>query len=299
MNPTDLLTGYSKAMHSTWFHYKPNGLLFDCGEGVALGLSTKIYAVNTVLLGHGHLDHIMGLPGFFFIRSAAKGDNAKPLRVVYPKGDRDIARLREFIEASFLPPHELKFPVTWQEVGVGDVIPLGEKRYAQTFATRHDPTRLSVGYRVMENRQTMRPEFMGLSRDEIKAKLLAGESITQDNPRNVLTYTGDTTVQDVAEYDQAELLIHECTFLNREDVRYDSHSLLEDVLECVKKYHPKNLLLNHFSVRYSPAMCGAATRTKAKELGLDFPVWVQYGEHCWKAHDPSDANEEETIKGEM
>ncbi|MFT2536471.1 hypothetical protein ACMWQD_29250, partial [Escherichia coli] len=70
----------------------------------------------------------------------------------------------------------------------------------------------------MENRQTMRPEFMGLSRDEIKAKLLAGESITQDNPRNVLTYTGDTTVQDVAEYDQAELLIHECTFLNREDV---------------------------------------------------------------------------------
>lgn len=297
MNPTDLLTGYSKAMHSTWFHYKPNGLLFDCGEGVALGLSTKIYAVNTVLIGHGHLDHIMGLPGFFFIRSAAKGDNAKPLQVVYPKGDKDIIRLREFVEGSFLPPHTLKFPVTWTEVGVGDIIPLGDKRYAQTFATRHDPTRMSVGYRIMESRQTMKKEFLGLPRDEIKAKIEAGENLFDVNPRNVLTYTGDTTVQDVAEYDQAELLIHECTFLNREDVKYDSHSLLEDVLGCVGKYKPKNLLLNHFSVRYSPAMCGAATRSKAKELNLDFPVWVQYGDHCWKAYDPADKTEDtETIK---
>lgn len=286
MNVAELLTGYSKAMHSSWLHYKPNGLLFDCGEGVALGLSTKIYAIETVLIGHGHLDHIMGLPGFFFIRSAAKGDNSKPLQVVYPKGDKDIVRLREFIENSFLPPYELKFPVTWTEVDAGDIVHIGGQRYVQTFATCHDPNKMSVGYRIMENRKKLKKDLLNASEKIIKEKIAVGEDVFDVIPRNVLTYTGDTIVQDVAEYDQAEILIHECTFIDPKDVKYNSHSLLEDVLKCIVKYKPKNLLLNHFSVRYSPAMCGAAVQTKALEMNLDFPIWLQYGEYCWRAYDP-------------
>lgn len=284
-NPIELITGYSKAMHSTWFYYKPNGLLLDCGEGVALELSTKIYAINTVLISHGHLDHIMGLPGFFFIRSSAKGDNTKPLQIIYPKGDKDILRIRKFIEDSFLPPHELKFPVTWTEVNVGDTVSIGNKRYIETFATKHDSTRLTLGYRIMESRQTLKKNLIGLSHDEIKKKINNGDHITDDNPRNVLTYTGDTTVQDVKEYNQAELLVHECTFIDRKDIKYDSHSLLEDVLNCVKKYEPKNLLLNHFSVRYSQEMCTAAIKKQAKELEINFPIWMQYGENCQKVFD--------------
>lgn len=303
MNVTDILTGHSKAMHSTWFHYKPDGLLFDCGENVAIGLSTKIYAINTVLLGHGHLDHIMGLPGFFFIRSSAKGDNAKPLRVVYPKGERDILRLKTFIDGSFTTPHTLKFPVTWTEIEPGQEIELGKGRTVKAFATKHDATRLTVGYQLREMKKKLKPtlELAAAGGDRgaaIKARFAAGEEVYDYVPRNVLTYSGDTVVQDVPEYDQAELLIHEATFLNREDVKHDSHSLAEDVLAMVKKYRPKNLLLNHFSVRYSPAMCGAVTRAKCKELAIDFPVWVQYGEHCWLAYDPKEPVTEDPTEKE-
>lgn len=293
MNLTDVLTGHSKAMHSTWHHYKPDGLLFDCGEGVAIGLSTKIYSVNTVLLGHGHLDHIMGLPGFFFIRSSAKGDNSKPLRVVYPKGDRDIIRLREFIEGSFLPPHHLKFPVTWIEAEPGSVIDLPGDRSVRAFETKHDDTRLSLGYQVLQNRKKLKVELQGIGGDRIRNMVSTGADIFEYDLRNTLTYTGDTRVRDVAEYADADILIHEATFLNREDVKYDSHSLVEDVLAMLVKYKPKNVLLNHFSVRYSPAMCGSAVRSKAKELSLAFPVWVQYGEYCWKAYDPTENESEE------
>jgi ribonuclease Z len=287
-NPTELLTGYSKAMHSTWFYYKPNNLLFDCGEGVCLELSSKIYGIKTILLSHGHLDHIMGLPGLFFIRSSGRGDNEKPLHIIYPKGDKDIVRIREFIDKNFLPPYELSFQVTWTEVNVGDSIPLGDKRYANVFATRHDSSRLTVGYQIMEKRKTLKKEFIELTGNDIKNKINAGEDVLDINPRNILTYTGDTTVQNVAEYEQAELLIHECTFLNRDEVKYDSHSVLEDVLKCVVKYNPKNLLLNHFSVRYSPAMCSLAVKTLAKEMKLPFPVWIQYAEHCWCAYNPTE-----------
>jgi len=292
MRVNDVLRGHSKAMYSTWFHYKPDSLLFDCGEGVALTMNTQVYGVDTILLSHGHLDHIMGLPGFFFTRSAAKGDKLKPLRIVHPKGDPDIPRLKDFIGNSFLGPHALKFPVTWVEAEPDQFIEVGPGRCLKTFATCHDEARLTLGYELREARKKLKPEYADLPGLQIKEMVLNDEPIFDYTPRKVLVYTGDTTVQDLEVFEDTELVMHEATFLNREDVKYDSHSLLEDVLAVMAGRQPRELLLMHFSTRYSPAMCGAAVRIQATELRLTFPIWVQYGEYCWMAYDPEDLEQE-------
>lgn len=292
MNINDCFRGHSKAMYSSWFLYKPDGLLFDCGEGVSLALNTQVYAVNTIFLSHGHMDHIMGLPSFFFTRSAAKGDKMKPLRIVHPKGDPDIPRLKEFIGNSFLGPHELKFPITWVETEPGQTIRVAENRYVRTFATKHDPARMTLGYELLETRRKLAKELEGLSGAEIGERVRAGDRVYEIVPRKVLVYTGDTVVQDLDVFEDAELVMHEATFVDKADVKYDSHSLLEDVLKVMEKRQPKELLLMHFSTRYSPSLCGAAVRSQAKELSLKFPIWVQYGEFCWKAYSPEDKDED-------
>jgi len=288
MNVNDVLIGHSKAMYSTWFFFKSDALLFDCGEGCAAALNSRVFGIDTIFLSHGHLDHLMGLPGLVFARSAAKGDKAKPLQVVHPAGDPDIPRLKDFIANSFRGPHALQFPLTWHEVRPGDTVKLSEKRSVNVFPTRHDEARVTVGYELVEFRKKLKYGLTALPGEQIKAMADRGEDIFDIRPRRVLVYTGDTTVQDLEVFEDAELVMHEATFLNKEDVKYDSHSLLEDVLKIMAKRQPKELLLMHFSTRYSPAMCGAAVRTKAKELNLTFTVYAQYGEHCWKAFDPQD-----------
>jgi ribonuclease BN (tRNA processing enzyme) len=43
--------------------------------------------IERVLLTHGHIDHIAGLPPLIWSRAGGMGDNEKPLAIYHPKGD--------------------------------------------------------------------------------------------------------------------------------------------------------------------------------------------------------------------
>ncbi len=87
VNLQTLIQGHSKALYSTWIFYRPDRLLIDCGEGAATALGNNSYAIEKVLLTHGHIDHISGLPSLLWSRAAGMGDNEKPLEIYYPQGD--------------------------------------------------------------------------------------------------------------------------------------------------------------------------------------------------------------------
>src|SRR5690606_17395171 len=116
-----LLFGFSKALYSTWVFYKPDHLLLDCGEGAATALGNGGYGIEKVLLTHGHMDHISGIPVLLGTRAAGMGDPQKPLHIYYPHGDRLVLQMREYIFGSF---RNLPFHLEWIALNAGDKITL-------------------------------------------------------------------------------------------------------------------------------------------------------------------------------
>ena len=92
-----LFRGHSKALYSTWVFYRPDRLLLDCGEGAATQLGNESYAIERVLLTHGHIDHISGLPSLLWARASGMGDNEKPLEILYPQGDVFVEYIKSYL----------------------------------------------------------------------------------------------------------------------------------------------------------------------------------------------------------
>jgi len=87
----------SKALYSTWVYYKPNRILFDCGEGISEFLGNKIYGIDSIYITHSHIDHISGLWGLVNIRNNGMGSREKPLQIYYPSGARQFEEYMTFI----------------------------------------------------------------------------------------------------------------------------------------------------------------------------------------------------------
>jgi len=176
-----LLSGYSKALYSTWVWYKPDHLLVDCGEGCASTLGNGGFAIERVLLTHGHIDHISGLPSLLWSRAAGMGDNLKPLAIYHPRDDVYVADLRAYLERTSA---RLPFDLQWIALDANQSFPLGMSTHArgegagkqsnrhprrvETFATRHIKDRLTLGYKIVETRRRLKPEYDALSQQEIR-----------------------------------------------------------------------------------------------------------------------------------
>ena len=170
----DNITGYSKAMYSTWFYYKSARLLFDAGEGVASSLENFIFGAERIFISHGHHDHIGGLPGIIRARSSARGDKQKPLTIYYPEDDALVQVLRDYVDKV---SGRLEYELTWTEVKPGDEIELrgGDRRsFVRAFATPHSRRATSIGYKLMEHRRRLKPEYEGTDKDEI-AQMVRGQ----------------------------------------------------------------------------------------------------------------------------
>lgn len=290
MNITGLLEGHSKAMYSTYFLWKPDSIMFDCGEGAATNLGSKVFASDKMFLSHGHLDHISGIPNFLFARSGGRGDNAKPLSVYYPEGDENIKHMIQLCNALQAHGHDsLSFDLKWIPLQPDQRVDLTANKHVETFQTFHAEGRLTLGYRINEIRKKLKPEFVGLDKDKILAAIQqhGKDGISNVEQGTTFVYTGDTHVLEEKVYCQRgvpQVLLHESTFINRADVKYDTHSVLDDVLEMVQKINPDTVLLYHFSTRYSAAQVSEAVKLLVDKMQLNVNLWLMYGGYLWQAH---------------
>lgn len=287
MNIVNMLEGHSKAMYSTYFLWKPDSILFDCGEGAATNLGSKVFAADAIFLSHGHLDHISGIPNFLFARSGGRGDNAKPLKIYYPEGDANIFHLIKFCDA--LKAHgidALSFDLEWISLQPNQRIDLTQSKYITTFQTQHAVGRLTLGYKINEVRKKLKPEFQGLEKDQIleAIKQHGKDNISTKEEATTFVYSGDTVPLAREIYGTPQVLLHEATFIDKNDVKHNSHSILEDVLRLAKEINPSVLLLYHFSTRYSAAQVCEAVVKACTEMGVKFDVWLMYGNWLWKAN---------------
>jgi ribonuclease Z len=242
------LEGCSLAGYATWLFHQPSRILFDCGEGCAFNLKERIFAVETILLSHGHLDHISGLPSFFHAREFGKGHNNKPLRIIYPKGSLGVIKMKVYLEQEI---NNTQFQIEWIAVDAHQVVEVGRNLYVYCFPGRHIEGALTLGFQLFEVRRKLKEEYSCAPVDEIIRLKQSGTPITNDYKHGLLTYSGDTVPLDkYGEYDGG-IFCHECTFLNKNDIKYDVHSSFDGVMEVIKNKRIDALFLYHISIRYA------------------------------------------------
>lgn len=240
-----ILKAKSKGLFSSWYFYAPDRLLFDCGEGVSLELSYNIFAIEKIVLTHGHIDHISGLMNLINLRHSTKGDTKKDLTIYYPAGDKTIEGYRQAITDITKP--FLGYQLEWVAIDGGTEIPLKKGRILKAFKVNHG-SQNPLGYNIIERRKKLHPDYAGLPGQEI-AKIPDDKKYMYYDAI-ILSYSGDSMADNPDNYKNSELLIHDCTFLAPEDRDHPKHATAQEVMDLAKEAGVKQVVLTHISPRY-------------------------------------------------
>jgi ribonuclease Z len=272
-SPIRDITGFSRAMFSNWCWHEPFQLLIDAGEGLQLALGQKIWAPEVVALTHGHSDHVLGLPGFVASRKFAKGAQEKPLTVVFPDGNNGVLAVRDLL-ARMWPAHA--FPITWVPQRPDGEFRLGKTRVLRAFPTAHGGSELTLGYAVLEERRRLTREYAGLAEAEVRALVQKnGRDAIMEAYRQVrFAHSGDAMPIDPAAVAGADLLVHDATFLEAEDRKWDIHATTLEALEVGRAAGVGCLVLHHLSIRYDRAVALPALRAQVAASGFERECWL-------------------------
>lgn len=269
----EVLKGYSRAMYSNWLWHRPLQLLIDAGEGLQLALGSNVFSPSVLAVTHGHSDHVMGIPGLIASRRFGKGAVDKPLTVYYPEQSRGIQGVRELLGISYAG---VVFPVTWTALAPGAVVPLGKSRTLHAFAVRHTPGEPALGYKVVETRRRLKPEFAALAQAEVEAKAREGrrDELLEEVSHVTFAHSGDAMPIDPALVSGADLLVHDATFLSEPDRREPIHATTEEALEVARAAAVKTLVLYHLSIRYDRATALPTLRAQVARSGFGGDCWL-------------------------
>jgi ribonuclease Z len=227
------------------------GLLFDVGIP-ARSLAT----IDTILLSHGHVDHIGALPALLGIR--ALHGKSQPPRVVMP------AEIVDDLTAALACLSKLqRWPLHIEAIGMnpGDELELRGDLRVRAVRTYHPVP--SLAYVVSRRISKLRPEFRSLPGAEIAARRRAGEAMLEHEDRIELAYATDTLVSvfdHSPELLTARVLVMECTFLDGrksiEAARAGCHIHLDEVIERADRFANEVIVMMHCSQLYRPEELG-------------------------------------------
>lgn len=276
-DPNSVLRGFSRALYANWLLYKPDRILIDCGEGCATALDGSVGSVEKVFLTHAHIDHIGGLPTLLWTR-AAGGVTPRPFSIFHSSSDPYIEPLQDYVEKV---RSLLSFPIEWHPLDPGSRVELRPNWTLEAFPTRHLSRGQSLGYKVLERRTRLKPEFATLTQNEISALATRGELDDKKEAFEFLrvAFCGDSLPVESEHVAGAELLVHEATIFEGEGQHPgQNHSSLADALEVAARAKPKALLLNHLSRHHSRAELETAIRLHASNKEVVASVWMLLGD---------------------
>lgn len=245
----DAFRGFSRGMYANWLWHKPLQLLVDAGEGLQLALGSHVFSPSVLAITHGHSDHVLGLPGLIAARRFGKGAVDKPLTVVFPEGSRGVQAARELLGTAYAG---VVFPVTWVAATAGTSLPLGKGKRLEAIPVRHTSNEPALGYRVIETRKRLKPEFATLTQADIEAAARQGtrDALLEDVSHVLFAHSGDAMPIDPALAANADVLVHDATFLSEPDRREPIHATTEEALDVAARADVKTLVLYHLSIRY-------------------------------------------------
>jgi ribonuclease Z len=223
------------------------GLLFDAGAS-----PRSLAAIDTILLSHGHADHVGALPALLGIR--ALHGKQKPPRIVMP---REIVDDLTAALVSLSKLQRWSLEIVAIGASPGDEIALRPDLLVRAVRTYHPVP--SLGYVVVRKVAKLKPELVGMAGAEIAARRRAGEEVNVFEERLELAYATDTLVSVLdhsPELLRTKVLILEATFLDdrksREAARAGCHIHLDEIIERADKFENEHIILMHFSQLYRP-----------------------------------------------
>lgn len=236
--------GYSRAAVQSYWRIPELKLGFDLG-----GSPWEFMGTPTVFVTHAHLDHIAALPVYVARRRMMK---MEPPVLYLP------APNVEWVDKMLKIWHRLdRGRMNCQLIGVqpGDEFELSRELVVSAFATQH--TVPSLGYCVWQRRRKLKPEYHGLSGDQIRDLRLSGVEVTAELRTPLVCYTGDTAPGGLDGYPpayQAQILITEVTFFRpehrRDKIHKYGHMHLDDLIERAELFQNELIIAMHFSTRY-------------------------------------------------
>jgi len=247
-----------------YFGEEKDTLLFDCGEGTQLRLMNSgisFMKIDKIFITHWHADHFAGLIPLIQTMNLEKRE--KELKIFAPEAEKFVSNILD------LGYFGCRFPITTINIPFeGNKIDLiDETQEYQLFSIPVLHSVPTVAYCFKEkDRWSIDPSKLknhGLRRGywlkklkkfgkaEYKGKAVKIEDVAEKKPGLKVVYSGDTKPCDnmVKISENADLLIHDGTFLEEEDTK--THADVGQAAEIAKKAKVKKLILTHISRRYT------------------------------------------------
>ncbi len=236
-------------------------ILFDCGEGTQRQLvrSIGLADVDSVFLTHFHAEHWLGLPGM--LKSFALREREQPLTVFGPRGLKDLMGAMRIVYGRM--PYELSF------VELEPAEAVRRDGYAITAIPVSHRGASCYGYALVEDARPGHLDAdlareLGVEPGPDFGRLQRGETVAGVTPEQVMgparegrkvVLSGDTEPCEAVAIaaHQADLLVHEATFVDEEAerARQTSHSTARQAARLAGDAEVRMLALTHISSRYT------------------------------------------------
>ncbi len=243
--------------------------LIDCAEGTQVQLrksKIKFSKINHIFISHLHGDHFYGLIGLISTFMLLNREN--DLHIYGPKGIKEIILLQLRASDSYsgynLYFHELtskeSVTVFEDEKVIVKTIPLSHRIYTNGFLFQEKNIERKLNFETIENYTIDKVYF-----NKIK---FGGDVTLEDGtivpnselsfpplPVKSYAYCSDTKYDEkiIPIIQNVDYLYHESTFLESEEALSEKtmHSTAKQAATIASKAQVKNLILGHYSTRYS------------------------------------------------
>lgn len=243
-------------------------ILIDCGEGTQRQLlrsGAGFRRLDRLLLTHGHLDHILGIPGLFSTLRTRR--STEVMTIHGSPGTLDIV-IRML--AGLWGEGRAPIPLQLLPLTAGRVIDAGDFT-VNCFPVRHRETDSLAFSFVSPSRRHLRADrlmALGVPDGPVRKELAEGRKVTLADGMTIdpddvlgppeggrkLVIVGDTeTTEGLAEHVRdADLLVIEATFLDRDAsiARDYGHLTAREAAALAADANAGQLVLNHISGRY-------------------------------------------------